>query len=303
MLLRQIKYFIAVAECKNFTEAAEQCYISQSAISQQIQALEKDLGVKLLVREKRKFAITPAGEYFYRQGLLLLDDVSRIRRETMRISQDNEKLLKIGYLNGYSGSELHYAVSEFSELYPDTSIQIVNGTHEEIYDLLRFGEADLVINDHRRAFSGEYVNVQLAEHICYAEISGLSTLSSLEYVTPDELKNIPCILISSKSQQRHERDYYKNTLGFVDNFIFAENLEEGRLMVAANKGFMLIDGAENFRRINAATCCIPLYCGEMQMKRSYCAFWKKENVEPQIEQFAKILLKKFQNEAIMEKKN
>ena len=45
MLLKQMKYFISVVECNSFTEAAEQCYISQSAISQQIKALEQELGV------------------------------------------------------------------------------------------------------------------------------------------------------------------------------------------------------------------------------------------------------------------
>ena len=46
-----MKYFTAVVECGSFTEAAEQCYISQSAISQQIRALEKELGVELIHRE------------------------------------------------------------------------------------------------------------------------------------------------------------------------------------------------------------------------------------------------------------
>ena len=51
MLLRQIKYFCTIVEEGSFTEAAEKCFISQSAISQQIQSLEKELGVKLIKRE------------------------------------------------------------------------------------------------------------------------------------------------------------------------------------------------------------------------------------------------------------
>lgn len=48
MLLRQMQYFAAVVETNSFTEAAERCYISQSAMSQQIRSLEHELGVKLL---------------------------------------------------------------------------------------------------------------------------------------------------------------------------------------------------------------------------------------------------------------
>ena len=51
MLLRQMKYFVAIADCVSFTEAAEQCYISQPAISQQMAALGAELGVKLFARK------------------------------------------------------------------------------------------------------------------------------------------------------------------------------------------------------------------------------------------------------------
>ena len=81
MLLKQIKYFIAVIDCNSFTEAAEQMYISQSAISQQIQSLEKDLGVTLIKRENRKFSLTPAGEYFYRNSKGAVDAIEKVARE------------------------------------------------------------------------------------------------------------------------------------------------------------------------------------------------------------------------------
>ncbi len=122
MLFRQMKYFISVVECNSFTEAAEQCYISQSAISQQIRSLEKELGVELIHRENRRFTLTPAGEYFYEQSKGILNEVEDIRRETFRIGKDKEMELKIGYLRCYSGQELHQAVAEFSRLYPEVSI-------------------------------------------------------------------------------------------------------------------------------------------------------------------------------------
>ena len=81
MLLRQIKYFVTVVDCNSFTEAAEQLFISQSAISQQIQALERELGFPLLERKNRTFALTPAGEYVYQKSLLLTADYERMRSE------------------------------------------------------------------------------------------------------------------------------------------------------------------------------------------------------------------------------
>ena len=86
MLFKQMKYFMTVIDCNSFTEAAEQCFISQSAISQQIKSLEKELGVELLVRENRQFTLTPAGEYFYRHGKVLLDEIEDFKEETMGAS-------------------------------------------------------------------------------------------------------------------------------------------------------------------------------------------------------------------------
>ena len=291
MLFRQMKYFISVVECNSFTEAAEQCYISQSAISQQIRSLEKELGVELIHRENRRFTLTPAGEYFYEQSKGILNEVEDIRRETFRIGKDKEMELKIGYLRCYSGQELHQAVAEFSRLYPEVSIHIVNGTHEELYDLLRFGGADLVLTDQRRAFSDKYANFQLLKCGCYAELSVRSPLAEQESVTMEELKCQACILISSREQQNTEEDYYKNTLGFGGRFLFAENLEEGRLMVAGNRGFLPVERVGTLPPCGTGVKRLPVMERGQQLKRNYCLFWVKEIASYYIEEFAEILRK------------
>ena len=286
-----MKYFISVVECSSFTEAAEQCYISQSAISQQIRSLEKELGVELIHRENRRFTLTPAGEYFYEQSKGILNEVEDIRRETFRIGKDKEMELKIGYLRCYSGQELHQAVAEFSRLYPEVSIHIVNGTHEELYDLLHFGGADLVLTDQRRAFSDKYANFQLLKCGCYAELSVRSPLAEQESVTMEELKRQACILISSREQQNIEEDYYKNTLGFGGRFLFAENLEEGRLMVAGNRGFLPVERVGTLPPCGTGVKRLPVMEQGQQLKRNYCLFWVKENASYYIEEFAEILRK------------
>lgn len=59
-MIKQIRYFQTVIRHNSFTKAAEECFISQSAISQQIQALEQELGVKLLTRKNRRFYLMSA---------------------------------------------------------------------------------------------------------------------------------------------------------------------------------------------------------------------------------------------------
>ena len=289
MLLRQMKYFVSVVDCGSFTEAGEQNYISQSAISQQIQALEKDLGVRLLIRENRKFSLTPAGEYFYSHCRGILEEAETLRRETVRLGKDSRLRLRIGYLRCYSGLELHEALAEFSRSCGEISIDVVKGSHEELYDHLRFGTVDLVVTDQRRAFSDEYVNFELLRCGCYAELSAQNRLCAREYVTLKDLGRTPCILISSGEQQSVEEDYYRNTLGFRGNFLFAENLEEGRLMAAGNRGFLPVDGVGTLPPEGPAIRRLPICRNGEQLSRSYCVFWRREQTNDYIEKFAGIL--------------
>lgn len=122
MLLRQMEYLQAVIENGNFYLAAEQCNVSQSAISQQIKKLETELGVKLLERHNRTFSLTPAGEHFYRKSLIISGDLKQLVRETKRIADHDHAVLRIGYYKGYHGNELSEAIAFFSEKYPTVDV-------------------------------------------------------------------------------------------------------------------------------------------------------------------------------------
>ncbi len=106
-MMKQIRYFQAVVRCKSFTEAAEECYISQSAISQQIQALERDLGVQLIKREGRKFSLTEAGTYFYQKSLILLNDFDCIVARMHEIAGGAKRTLTVAYWRITADRSLH----------------------------------------------------------------------------------------------------------------------------------------------------------------------------------------------------
>lgn len=288
MFLRQMKYFTAVVEYGSFTEAAEECFISQSAVSQQIRALEEDLGVTLIVREPRGFSLTPAGEYFYRRAKELLTEAESLRRETVRIGRD-ERRLRVGYLRCYGGQELLEATAEFSQEHPEAAVDIVNGTHEELYGLLRAGTVDLVLSDQRRAFSEEYVNFHLLYCGCYVELFPSASFAGKEYVTREDLKGMACILVSSREQQRNEEEFYRGALGFTGKFIFADTLEAGRLLAAGKKGFLPVEGAGTLPPLVSPLVRLPLHNGGGPLRRNYCAFWKKDGGAPYTEDFANIL--------------
>lgn len=65
MTFNQIKYFVTVAECLSFTEAAKCLFITQPALSRQINAMEEELGTRLFIREKKRLKLTPGGSVLY----------------------------------------------------------------------------------------------------------------------------------------------------------------------------------------------------------------------------------------------
>lgn len=293
-MIRQMKYFQSIVRNNSFSEAAEECHISQSAISQQLQALERELGFQLLERKNRKFSLTPAGEYFYQKSIILIADYEQLCRETAKIARDDEAVLRVGYLRSYNGGEFHQALEEFARKYPEVTVQIEHGNHEELYHLLTSGQIDIAFNDQRRKFFDAYVNLILETTHSSIEISSASPLAALSKITPQELKNIPCILVTSPSQQETEREYYHNAVGFQGEFIFAENLEAARLLVIGGKGFLPIEGNGQIMNFGTSITRIPLFQNGEQITRNYCAFWKKDNSGYYVEEFADILKSKFE---------
>lgn len=287
-MIRQIKYFHAVVRCQSFTEAAAECFISQSAISQQIQALEKYLGVQLFLRKGRKFSLTPAGEFFYRKSLGLVNDFDRLCAETARIEKGVEFELTIGYLKHYRGGELQAAIQDFHAQFPDVFLNLLSGTHEELYDFLRHGKADLVINDLRRKPSAQYVNYFLAESYFFAELPPNNPLAQLETVTAEDLRQTPIIIISSESQKYNEELFFREYFGVKGCCIFAENLEEAHLLVSSNKGYFPIE-FKNSPPDSKLFRYVPIFFSGAQLFRKYFAFWRVDSTKKYLEEFAAIL--------------
>lgn len=289
MLFRQIEYFQAVIETGNFYQAAEKCNVSQSAISQQIKKLEEELDVKLLDRHNRTFSLTPAGEHFYRKSLVIVSDIEQMKRETKRIANQNNVVLRVGYYKGYHGNELSEAVAEFSLKYPTVDVKIMVGSHEELYRAMENDKVDLALNDQRRAFSDTYHNEILSESHMYIEISNHNPLSRLDKIEISELKNTPCILVINPAGQQEEQEYYEDIVGIKGDFLFADSIQEARLKIITGQGYMPVDVIGNQAWFDSTIDRIPLVRNGEPVRKTYCAFWRKDNSGYYIEDFTEIL--------------
>lgn len=291
-MLKQLRYFEAVVSNKSFSKAAEECYISQSAISQQIQALERELGVELLKREGRSFSLTPAGELLYRKGRSILKEWDGLVKEIRDIGGEREEELRLGCLRSYTGSEFYRAVTVFSQRYPRVELRLTTGNHEELYQLLVSGQIDLLLSDQRRAFSDSYFNEVLAARPYHVEVAAHHPIARHDGIDVAELREFPCILVCSPDQREVEAAYYRDSVGLSGSFLYAPNLEEGRLLAASGKGVLLVEGGVE-ETSGMGLRQIPLARHGQMIFHNYCVFWNRENKALFLPEFAELLKAQF----------
>lgn len=295
MELRQIQYLCAVVETGSFTRAAERCLVSQSAISQQVKSLEGELGFELLHRHGRSFDVTPAGELFARKAAALLTQLEDLRYEAEGVANGWATTLAVGYLNRYEGWEVQAAVTAFAARHPHIPVHATAGSHDTLYQLIMRHDVDVLFSDRRRALSDTFVNLHLFDGWQYVEVSEASPVAWAAELTVAELANLPCVLIAAEDQEETERTYYRDVLGFRSDFLFARSREEGRMMVAGNRGYMPMETREQTPRMGAAIRRIPLVGQNGQLKSEYYCYWPRDRANNLIEEFASILMGMFES--------
>lgn len=239
MLLKQLEYFVCVVDNNSFTQAATEQYVSQSAISQQIKALENSLGVELMVREKRSFHLTPAGQYLYRSGKKLLERFHDIKVETTRIGTDARVSLRIGYLNRYSGIAMQQTVIRMAKRYKNLDIRMYSGSHDELYGMLSDRRVDVVFNDQWQILSDDFESHLIDKATTYIEVpQGYTNKDCVELKHIDDL---PLILLCRGKYTLSEEEHYRKAIGYNGAFAYARTLEEARYLVAGQQGLLLLD--------------------------------------------------------------
>lgn len=144
MELRHLRYFVAVAEERNFTRAAERLHIAQPPLSRQIQQLEEIIGVALLVRGARPLELTEAGRFFYGHAVQLLAQGAEVISMTRRIG-NIERKFSIGFVGSTLFGFLPEVVRRFKAAHPTTEVTLQEMTTMEQIAALKQGQIDVGI--------------------------------------------------------------------------------------------------------------------------------------------------------------
>jgi DNA-binding transcriptional LysR family regulator len=150
MELRHIRYFVAVAEALHFTRAAAKLRIAQPALSQQIRALEDELGVRLLERTNRKVTLTHAGSVFLEESRALLASAQRATMRAVQADRGQVGRLNIGYVLSTTGRTLTRAVRDFTRTHPDVDLVLHDFGEAQQWMQLLDGQLDIAITRTRK---------------------------------------------------------------------------------------------------------------------------------------------------------
>ena len=145
MELRQLEYFVAVAEEANFTRAAERVHISQSGVSAQIRALENELGAPLFDRSGRAARLTAAGSAALRHAWDALDAASALREAVDDVNGLVRGRLAVGMITGCEVTPLFEALAAFHRDHPGIDIALQEDNSDRLIDHVRVGLVDLAL--------------------------------------------------------------------------------------------------------------------------------------------------------------
>jgi DNA-binding transcriptional LysR family regulator len=142
MELRQLRYFVTVAEELHFGRAAERLNIVQPAVSQQVARLERELGLQLLDRSSRHVRLTGDGERMLREARAVLSAADQASEVAAALASGRDGVLRVGTAPGLR-SRLERGLTTLRAHTPNLDVQISSGTTAEYLTALRSGELDV----------------------------------------------------------------------------------------------------------------------------------------------------------------
>ncbi|AMA63617.1 MAG: LysR family transcriptional regulator [Kurthia gibsonii] len=144
MELRQLRYFVAVAEREHISEAAESLHVAQSAVSRQISNLETELGTELFERIGRNVKLTPIGKIFLEHALIALEAIDFAAKQVEEYLDPEQGTIKIGFPTSLASFLLPTVISAFKKEHPNVSFHLRQGSYRYLINAVKNRELNLV---------------------------------------------------------------------------------------------------------------------------------------------------------------
>ncbi len=251
MELRQLRYFVAVAETRNFTTASKQLHIAQPPLSRQIQMLEAELGVTLLLRNSRPVRLTEAGRVFYEQAIQVLARIEQMKSAAQQSGANERRRLVIGFVPSVLYGGLPVLVRKLRQCFPDTDLQMLELTTSlEQVSALQAGRIDIGVGRVRSADDSVERIVLSEEKLVLASSPGHGVMAPTGPVSLSELDN-QSLIVYPQEPRPSFADYVISLLRDCSvrpkEVIEVRELQTALGLVAAEGGVCLIPSSARIR--------------------------------------------------------
>ncbi|HYD97541.1 MAG TPA: LysR substrate-binding domain-containing protein [Noviherbaspirillum sp.] len=293
--LRQLRYFVAVAEENHFGRAAARLHMTQPPLSQTIQALETALGTPLFLRTRRSVALTPAGAALLPEARRILHQAEALPALARRAATGESGLLSLSFVSTADYSVLPPLLREFRERYPQVQIDLREATTDVQLDDLMQGRIDaglLIPPLHDKAKAElDYLTV-LSEPLVLAAPRGLKAVRGKAAVSLEAVADMPLIIFP----RRIAPAFHDAILGcFRDAGLTPRIGQEAIQMqtivglVSAGMGIALVpQSVSNLKR--PGVDYKPLSQRTAAFETGLA--WRRDNVSPVLRAFLELLRKK-----------
>lgn len=291
MNINQLKYFIAVAEYKSFTKAANQYYISQTAITQQIRALEEHMEVQLIDRTRRPISLTPAGNVFLHEAKAILERLNTAVGKVRDASTGLVGTLRIGYTKGYERSNLSNILRSFHLDFPNILItcyrcdtdMLAAGLFNDDYDIIFTWDSTNILKEE----GIEYKLMELAP-LVVALYAG-HPFAQRNSLSRKELKNETILYMTPSGTgesfgDNHFIELYRQA-GYQPNILFRSNdIESILMMVAAEEGISILPSYVTSKLADAENLVFVPLVGEGEYEK-IISVWKNGDKSQALQHF------------------
>ena len=297
----QLRYFVSAAEHRSFTKAAEQYYISQTAVTQQIQQLEQTLGCELFDRSTRPVSLTSAGKSFLLDAKAILERMSRAQERVHDAATGLTGTLRVGYVRGYERSDLSVLMRHFHQKNGNVLITFYRCSTDVLAAGLLHQEYDIVFTwDSTNLRTQEGVTFQTVEkaRLVVALYAG-HPLTQRRQLTRQELRGENILYMSPDAAPDSYGDAFfmqrYAEAGYKPNILFrSADTESILMMVAAEEGISLLPDYCTDRLYNADNLVFVPLVGEGE-EEEIIAAWQSGNQNPALGRFLTELNQKAQD--------
>lgn len=275
MDLRQIRYFLTVAEERNITKAAKKLHLSQPPLSRALIDLENEFNCKLLIRGKRNITLTPEGLALKRRGEQLITLTDMTKTEILNMEQGLSGTLYIGHVDSDGPTLIAEWISSFKKIYPNVTYNLWCGTVDDLTDRLKSGLIDLAITmspsssdmiEGIKVFSEDWVAIIPSKHPL--------SKNKKPNINVKELANEDLIISSRKIRENEIREWFKPTSIEPHFIVKTAHSSNAAKLVAKNIGIALFP-ASVAKNISGDTDVI-IKKVTPTMKVDYLLSWNKE---------------------------